>query len=230
MVNGIRYVQWRVLCPCAEDREERNMRVKLGLALLFIGILAVGTLMLSGCSGGSPSISDEEPSTTDSTVAANDQEPGDASVSVQEDEASAEDSEPQPVAEPAEETSESGPEDEPSVEEMITQPLLVWTRDAGGLNHCDHMTILPDGSVEAVVCRTGSSQPTVYGTLTDEQLSQLTAWVAEYSTFTRREMEMSRAVRTTTLNGTGAVTPELDIKKEIAAFAAELYFGLTEPK
>ncbi len=209
------------------------MRVKPWLVLVFIGILAVGVLLLPACSGGSSSAVDQEPSATDTTASAddtapvvNDQEP----ASEQVDETPVEESEPEPAddVEPVEETSETASNDMPPLEEIADQPLLTWGRDAGGLNHCDHMSIFSDGRVEAVVCRTGSSQPAVYGTLSEEQLSQVAAWVAEYSAFTRREMEMSRAVRTTTLNGTGPITPELEVKKEIAAFAAELYFGLTE--
>jgi len=210
------------------------MRVKPWLALALVGVLTMGVLMLSACSGGSSSTADQESAATDTTVAVDnttpvtdDQEPASEPV----DEAPVEETEPEPAddAEPVEEeAAETTSDDAPPPEEIAEQPLLTWGRDAGGNNHCDHMSIFPDGSVEAVVCRAGSSEPMVYGALTDEQLSQVTTWVAEYSTFTRREMEMSRAVRTTTLHGTGSVVPETETKKEIAAFAAELYFELTE--
>ena len=84
--------------------------------------------------------------------------------------------------------------------------------------------------MEAVVCRATAIEPTVYGNLTDEQLTQVLAWAAEYDAFTRREMEKSRAVGTTMLHGSGESVPALEAKVEIAAFAADTFLGLTEPE
>ncbi len=84
--------------------------------------------------------------------------------------------------------------------------------------------------MEAVVCRATAVEPTVYGNLTDEQLVQVLAWVAEYVAFSRRESEMSRAVRTTMLHGSGGNVPALEVKVEIAALAADIFLGMTEPQ
>ena len=208
------------------------MRVKPWLALWVLGVVAVGILMLSGCSSGSPSAANPESPVTDTTVAADDAVPvveDQETTSVQTDEAPADEDEPGHVVdtEPVEDASAATSEEAAAPEEPVEEPLLTWGRTAGGLSHCDHMSIFPDGSTEAVVCRAGRSEPTVVGTLSDEQLAQVANWVAEYSSFTRREQEPSGAVRTTTLNGTGAAAPELAIKKEIAAFAVALYFELT---
>ena len=207
------------------------MRVKPWLTLWVLGVFVVGVLMLSGCSGGSPSAADLESPTTDTTVAVDDGTPvveDQETTSEQTNETPVDEHEPEQVVdtEPVEDTSQATSENAPP-EEPTEEPLLTWGRTVGGLSHCDRMSIFPDGSTEAVVCRAGRSEPTVFATLSDEQLSQVTDWVAEYSSFTRREQEPSGAVRTTTLNGTGTTAPELAIKKEIAAFAAELYFELT---
>jgi hypothetical protein len=55
-------------------------------------------------------------------------------------------------------------------------------------------------------------------------------WAVEYTSFTRREMEMSGAVRATTLSGTGQNVPPFEVKVEIAAFAADAFFRLTEAR
>jgi len=123
---------------------------------------------------------------------------------------------------------DSTPATETVIEDPVEQPVLSWTRDAGGLNHCDRLSIYSDGRVEAVVCRATAIEPTVHSTLSGEQLEQVLAWAAEYASFTRRESEMTNAVRTTMLRGTGGPVPALEVKVEIAAFAATVFLGLTE--
>jgi len=205
------------------------MRVKLLLKLLVLALIVSGLgLGLWGCNGGS-----SQPSSTTDPIAADTAE--------QTEEESADVSpEPEAIVPTVEEpiTEEAEPSDseqvepvaEPVVEELAGQAVLSWARDAGGLNHCDRLSIYPDGRVEAVVCKGTAVEPTVYGNLTEEQLAQVLAWAAEYAVFTRREMEMSLAVRATTLHGTGEDVPALEGKEEIAAFAADIFLGLTEPE
>jgi hypothetical protein len=113
-------------------------------------------------------------------------------------------------------------------EELAEQPVLSWARDAGGLNHCDRLSVYADGRVEAVVCKGGVAELTRSTDLTEEQLQTVLTWAVEYTSFTRREMEMSGAVRATTLSGTGQNVPPFEVKVDIAAFAADVFFRLTE--
>ena len=205
------------------------MRIKSLFTLLVLALLVTGLVLgLWGCSGG-PS----QPSSAPDSIAADTTEPAaeepadvspepEATVSTVEE----------PVVEETElsDSVEAEPSTEPVVEEPEEQPVLSWARDEGGLNHCDRLSIYDDGRVEAVVCRVTTVEPTVYSNLTGEQLAQMLAWAAEYAAFTRREMEMSRAVRTTILHGSGENVPALEVKVEIAAFAADIFFRLTEPE
>ena len=207
------------------------MRIKSLFTLLTLVLVVLGlVLSLSGCSDGtSQPSSDPEPVAADTTESVMEApEPVEVAPDVEE---------PEPAdAAPVEDTTEPSvavevePSTEPAIEEPVEQPVLSWARDAGGLNHCDRFSVYGDGRVEATVCNATAVEPTIHSTLTEAQLAQLLAWAAEYAPFTRREMEMSSAVRTTTLYGTGGLSLELEAKKEITAFAADLYFGLTNPK
>ena len=191
------------------------MRIKSLYSLLILCVLLPGlVLSLSGCNGGSsPSSSVQE------TVAADSSDP------VVDEPDVAEESVTTVSVPPVSE--ENVPVVEPVIEDLEEQAILTWARDAGGLSHCDRLSIYEDGRVEAVVCRVTTAEPTVHSTLSDEQIAQVRGWVATYAPFTRREMEMSRAVRTTALQGTGDAVPELEEKTAVAAFAAELFFALT---
>lgn len=198
------------------------MRTKLLFILLALVFLATGLMLsLSGCNGGT-----SQPSSIADPVAADTTE-----LAAEETEAStiAPD-----VEEPASTVTElPSPEEsefasEPVIEDPVEQPILSWARDAGGLSHCDRLSIYGDGRVEAVACRATTVESTAHGTLSAEQLAHVLAWAAEYASFTRREMEISRAVRTTALHGSGEAIPELETKVEIAAFAADIFLGLTE--
>jgi len=185
------------------------MRMKPLFTLLILAMLIAGVVLgLSGCGGGT-----SEPVTADSSTPivedTNVAEASDDAVSVP------------PVSE------ESVPVVEPVIETPVEQAILTWARDAGGLNHCDRLSIYEDGRVEAVVCKATTIDPTIHSTLSDEQMTQVHSWVATYAPFTRREMEMSRAVRTTVLQGTGATVPEVEAKTEVTSFAAEIFFALT---
>ena len=191
------------------------MRIKSLYSLLILCVLLPGlVLSLSGCNGGSsPSSSVQE------TVAADSSDPVVDEPDVAEESATTV-SVP-PVSE------ENVPVVEPVIEDPVEQAILTWARDAGGLNHCDRLSIYEDGRVEAVVCRATTIEPTVHSTLSNEQIAQVRSWVVTYALFTRRESEMTRAIRTTVLQGTGDAVPEPEIKTEVSTFAAELFFALT---
>ena len=191
------------------------MRIKSLYSLLILAVLLPGLLLsLSGCSGG-PSDS----SSVQDSVAADNADPIIDEPDAVEEPISAVSVPPVPE--------ESVPVVEPVIETPEEQAILTWARDAGGLNHCDRLSIYEDGRVEAVVCRATTIEPTIHSTLSDEQMTQVHSWVAAYAPFTRREMEMSRAVRTTVLQGTGATVPEVEAKTEVTSFAAEIFFALT---
>ena len=185
------------------------MRMKPLFTLLVLAMLIPGAVLgLSGCGGGASepvAVDSLTPIVEDTNVA----EASDDAVSIP------------PILE------ESTPIIEPVVEEPVEQAILTWARDAGGLSHCDRMSIYKDGRVEAVVCRARTSQPMVYGTLTAEQLTQVQSWVTSYTVFTRRAMGMSSAVSLTVVQGKGNVVPELEIKVAAADFAEEIFFALT---
>lgn len=193
----------------------RSLLVSFVLLFLVLGLMPG----LSGCSGGSSQPS-SVPSSNPTPVAADTTKPAEVAD--------------KPVATTVEPAVEAVADIEAIielvVEELAEQPVLSWARDEGGLNHCDRLSIYADGRVEAIVCRATASEPMVHGNLTEEQLVQALAWAAEYSPFTRREMEMSRAVRTTMLQGIGEIVPALEAKVEIAAFAAAIFLTLTAPK
>lgn len=205
------------------------MRVRSLLTLIMLAILVPGlALGLAGCSGGSSQSSSTTDSVAADTAEAAVEEPLDVASEPEATVSTVE----EPVVEETEPTDseESEPSTEPVIEDLAGQLVLSWARDAGGLNHCDRLSVYSDGHVEAVVCRAATSEPAVYGDLTEEQLARVLAWAAEYAAFTRRESEMSRAVRTTLLHGTGGNVPALETKVEIAAFAADIFLGLTEPE
>ncbi|MFC2078913.1 hypothetical protein ACFLSZ_02925 [Candidatus Bipolaricaulota bacterium] len=217
------------------------MRIKSLLTLLALVLLVSGLMLsLSGCSGGSsPPSSVPEPVAADtSEPAIEDTEPADITPVVEEPSSTIDPpveetaapsatAEAEPSAEPDTQEEAESPA-EADAQEAGDQPILTWTRTAGGLSHCDRLSVFSDGRVEAVVCRGTASEPIVHATLTEAQLTQLQTWVAEYAELSRREMEMSFAVRTTTLFGEGTLVAELEVKKEIATFAADIYFGLTD--
>ncbi len=192
------------------------MRAK-ALFILLVGVfLAAGLVLgLSGCGGGA-----SQPTSVSEPIV----EASEAVAAVPD------------VEETATSTTEtassehSGPATETVIEDPVEQPVLSWARDAGGLNHCDRLSIYSDGRVEAVVCRATAIEPTVHSTLSQDQLEQVLAWAAEYASFTRRESEMTNAVRTTMLRGTGETVLSFEGKAEIAVFAADVFFGLTEPE
>lgn len=205
------------------------MSVKSLLALVILALLVPGlVLSLSGCSGGSSQPS----STPDPVVADTAEQPEEESSDVSPEPEATVSTVEEPVVEEAEpsDSVEPEPSTEPPVEELAEQPVLSWTRDAGGLNHCDRLSIYGDGRIEAVVCRGTAVEPPVHGNLTEGQLAKMLTWSTEYAPFTRREMEISRAVRTTILHGSGESVPALEVKVEIAAFAADIFLGLTEPQ
>jgi len=185
------------------------MRMKPLFTLLVLVVLVPGVLLgLSGCGEATPdpvSADSSTPNVEDTNVA----------------EASANAVSIPPILE------ESTPIIDSVVEEPVEQAILTWARDAGGLSHCDRMSIYEDGRVEAVVCRARASQPMVFGTLTAEQLTQVQSWVTSYTVFTRRAMGMSSAVSLTVVHGKGDVVPELEVKVAAADFAAEIFFALT---
>ncbi len=193
-------------------------------------IVILATLWLSGCSSNTPTTPASQASPAVATTPPT-TEPK-PTIETTSQPAPAEETATETASSTMEPSSPSAPElvetpSETMPKETAEQPVLTWGRTAGGLNYCDRMSIYADGQVEAVVCRTSVVESTVNGTLSDEQLTQLLAWVAEYSSFTRRESEMSSAVRATTLNGAGDTAPDLAAKTAIAAFAANLYFSLT---
>jgi len=182
------------------------MKMKPLFNLLVLVLHVSGVMLgLSGCGSGSSEPADQN------------------QVSVDRPSSTVEDTSPaEPLADavsvspPVEETT---PIIEPVVEVPAEQPILTWARDAGGLSHCDRMSIYEDGRVEAVVCRANNSQPMVYCTLTAEQLTQVQAWVSNYTVFSRRAMGMSSAVSSTVVQGRGDAVPELEVKVAAADFA-----------
>lgn len=205
------------------------MSIKSLLALVVLALLVPAlVLSLSGCNDGS-----SQPSSTPDPIVADTTEPAaEESIDVVPDAEESASTVEEPVVEETEpsDSVDAEPSTEPLAEEPAEQPVLSWARDAGGLNHCDRLSIYADGRVEAVVCRATAVEPTVYGNLTDEQLVQVLAWAAEYVAFSRRESEMSGAVRTTMLHGSGEGVPALEVKVEIAALAADIFLGMTEPQ
>ncbi|MBU1048538.1 hypothetical protein KKG90_00805 [Candidatus Bipolaricaulota bacterium] len=196
------------------------MRIK-SLFTLFVLAVLLATLVLglAGCGGeSSPESSAQGPvAATQSQTSSDTSE--NAEPPVVEDL-------PSPVSEP--QTEETAvPAIEPEIEAPADQPILTWARDAGGLSHCDRMSVYSDGRIEAVVCRARTSEPMAYGALDEGQLAQVLGWAAEYASFSRREMSISSAVSTTQLFGTGSDVPALEVKVEIAAFASRLFFSLT---
>ena len=190
-----------------------SMKTTSLCALLILVVLVSGVMLaLSGCSRGESQPSVQDPvveSSTESTDAPVVAEVTVDTVSVQ------------PILE------ESMPAAEPKAVDPVEQPVLTWARDAGGLNHCDRLSIYEDGRVEAIVCKANASEPVVHSTLSDEQIAQVNSWVAAFTPFTRREMGVSSAVRTTVLQGTGSGMPETAVKVQVAAFAANVFFTLT---
>ncbi len=195
------------------------MKIKsLFVVLVLSALLMTLILGLAGCGGeSSPETSTQDPVTTTRAQTSNNGVASAESPVVADS--------PPPVSEA--QTEEAIPASEPELEVPVDQPILTWARDAGGLSHCDRMSVYSDGRIEAVVCKARTSEPMVYGTLGEEQLAQVLGWVAEYSTFSRREMGISSAVSTTQLLGTGSDVPALEAKVEIAAFASRLFFSLT---
>jgi hypothetical protein len=194
------------------------MRIKSLFTLFMLVVLLPGAaLSLSGCGGGSSEPVAQEP------IAANSLEPVVDTPDVAEAAADK-------VSAPAVLEEETAPTVEPVVEAPVEQAILTWARDAGGLSHCDRLSVYEDGRVEAVVCQARTSQPMIYGTLSAEQLAQVVAWTAEYALFSRREMGVSSAVSTTVLQGSGTGVPEPQVKVEVASFASNLFFVLTGTK
>lgn len=106
--------------------------------------------------------------------------------------------------------------------------LLTWSRAAGALKHDDTLSITVSGRVTATARNASMDETVVRGTLSEEQLTTMTAWVDQHATFTRREMDSERAVRTTILQGRGEVIPSAELQAEIAGYAAAAFLGLTE--
>jgi len=190
----------------AGDQEELGMSKKISplFAIVVLAILASGLLIgLLGCSGGSTPTS-----------------------STPEQEAAS-------TSEPAEETAALPLQATPVVDEVpepSTDPILYaisWVREGGGDNYCDSMEILPDGTVTATACLSGTNLGSYEGTLTVEQLEQLTAWIERFAAFSRRESEVSRAVRGTFFEGKGSEVPTIEDKRSITLFAATIFFDLT---
>ena len=121
------------------------MSVKSLLALVILALLVPGlALSLSGCSGGSSqSSSTPDPIVVDTT----EQPEGESSDVLPEPEATASTVE-EPVVEEAvpSDSVEAEPSTEPLTEEPAEKPVLSWTRDAGGLNHYDSLSIYDDGA------------------------------------------------------------------------------------
>lgn len=190
------------------------MRIKSLCTVLILSVLLTSLVLgLSGCGGDSSEPSIQDP------VAADTSEP----VVDELDAVEA----PAPVVAVPAVPEETVSDVEPTVEAPVEQAILTWARDAGGLNHCDRLSIYEDGRIEAVVCKAATNEPMIQSTLTEDQLARVETWVSTYGFFSRREMEMSRAVRSTILQGNGDAVPELEVKVEVAAFAAEIFFAVT---
>jgi len=181
-------------------------------AFAVLVVLSVGLVLgLSGCSGSGPASStpSDEVATTSEAAEATDTTPAeepDTSLPLQ----------ATPVVD--------------EVPEPSTDPILYaisWVREGGGDNHCDSMEILPDGTVTATACLSGSTLGSYEGTLTAEQLAQLSAWIDRFAKFSRRESEVSRAVRGTFFEGKGTEVPAIEDKRAITLFAATIFFELT---
>ena len=191
------------------------MRMKPLFTLLVLVMMAPAVMLgLSGCSGGSSPSSTVQDSVTEDNeeLAVNTADVAEA---------------PEDTVTIPQSTEVSMPPTEPIEDNPVEQPVLTWARDAGGLNHCDRLSIYQDGRVEAIVCRAKTSQPMVQGVLSTEQLARVHAWTTNYATFSRREMGVSSAVSSTVLQGTGSAVPETVVKVEVAAFAADIFFALT---
>ena len=207
------------------------MKRGIGRCVLAGLIGAAFLLAVWGCGGARP----ETPETADSTAVAEPvdvaaPEPGPATATDVEptaaegtpsEESGAEASEPPPELPAAEPPAPS--EIEPVAEEL----LLSWERQGGPRNHCDRMSIHPDGRVVVVPCTGGVEGTPVEAILTPEQASQLDGWVDRLGSFSRRESDVTRAVMRTVLEGRGDVEASTDEKTAVARFAKELFLSLT---
>ncbi len=202
-----------------------------------LSVVVMGLLLgATGCGGGEEPAAETSSSTVESA-------PVEATPPAEAPEAAPEEppvAEPEtPASEPAETPVDvTAPEESVAPEaaqtsepESSEQPvvLLTWERQNGAGDHCDRMTIYPDGRIVAVRCSSGTDLDSTETTLTVEAAAQLHEWADRFAPFSRRESDVTRAVMSTVFEGRGDAEPTTAEKEAVTSFVKGLFLALMMP-
>lgn len=105
-------------------------------------------------------------------------------------------------------------------------PVITWHREGGIAGFCDDLFILADGNVIARSC---NRQGDRYGTLSAEQLAQLTEWVAQYASFDAgyRDPAVADAMQVRfSFAGGGEAEADAAAQEAMMQFAGEIFGSL----
>lgn len=106
------------------------------------------------------------------------------------------------------------------------QPVITWHREGGIAGFCDDLFILADGNVIARSC---NRQGDRYGTLTADQLVQLTEWAAQYASFEGgyRDPAVADAMLISfRFVGSGEAEADAAAEEAVLQFAGEIFGSL----
>lgn len=106
------------------------------------------------------------------------------------------------------------------------QPVITWHREGGIAGFCDDLFILADGNVIARSC---NRQGDRYGTLSAEQLDQLTEWTAQYASFEGgyRDPAVADAMLIRfSFVGSGESEADDAVQEAVMQFAGEIFGSL----
>ena len=198
------------------------MRARLSMAVVLLALIFAGVLVLTGC-GGAPENPAVDP--TSSTPALSpDAQP---EPIVRGDDAGNPDMNAQPPLESG--TASITREDvNDSLDSNETAVAVTWTRASGVLKHNDELSIETSGRVVAIVRNAEQAEHVVQGALDEGEATRLMAWVRDYASFTRREIDDMHAVSTTQLHGSGSMIPSSEIQAEIASTITSIFFDMTD--